>query len=66
VKAGALEVDDARPVGRGDVGVADIPLLRHDPIEHARAARDIDARDRNLFLENVQGGAHAVAREAAA
>src|SRR3954470_23444638 len=66
VQRGASVVDDPRAVGGRDVCVADVPLVRHDPLEHPRAARDLDPRDRNLFLEDVEGGPHAFAREAAA
>ena len=60
------KVDDTSAVGRRDVGVADVPLVRDDPIEHTRAARNLGPADRDLLGEHVEGRPYAGAGRAAA
>ena len=66
MQGGVSEVDDAGAVRGRDVGVAQVPFVGHDPVEHPRAARDLGPRDRDLLLEDVEGGSHPVAGQAAA
>ena len=66
VERGVPAVHDPGTVGVRDVRVAEIPLVRHDPVEHPGAARDLDPPQRNLLLEDVERGPHPVAGEAAA
>src|SRR5919109_592242 len=40
-----LEVHDAIAARRRDVGLSNVPLVRHRPIEHLRSARHAVARD---------------------
>ena len=56
----------ARRSRSSDVGVADVPLRRDDPVEHLRARRDLMDRQRDVLLEDAQRLSHAVAGDAAA
>lgn len=66
VQAGRGEVDDPVPGAVGDVRVADVPLLRHRPVEHLGAGRHLVHLERDVLADDVQGGAHAVTRDAPA
>ena len=66
MQGGVSEVDDAGAVRRRDVGLAQVPLVGNDPVEHPGPARDLGARDRDLLLEDVERGPHPLARQAAA
>ena len=66
VQRGVSEVDDARAIRSRDVRLAHVPLVRDDPVEDPGAARDLGAHDRDLLFQDVEGGPHSVAGQAAA
>ncbi|KPV52094.1 hypothetical protein SE17_17495 [Kouleothrix aurantiaca] len=60
------EIDHALAAAVFDIGVANIPLVGHQPVEHGRARRNLMQRQRHVFLQDAQGFAHARAGDAAA
>jgi hypothetical protein len=48
------------------MSVVDVPLIRHDPIEHLGAAGDLSALERDVLREHLERLAHTIAGEAAA
>ena len=66
VQVVAAEVDDPRAARVGDPGVADVPLLRHDPVEHRGAARHLADLERDEILQAPERRAHALAGDRAA
>jgi hypothetical protein len=59
-------VNDATSVFVGDVGFAEIPLVRHRPVKNPSAARYRgDAKPRKKLLQVPEGLSNALARQAA-
>src|ERR671922_838958 len=59
-----LEVHDAIAARRRDVGLSNVPLVRHRPIEHLRSARHLVDLERDPRPNLAQRPPHAVARDA--
>ncbi len=66
MQIGLLEIDDAPALGVLDVGVLDVPLLRHLPIENRRAARNLVALQRDACPDQLERPANPVPGDAAA
>ena len=66
VEVARLEVHHLAAGGVLDPGVADVPLLRHRPVEHRRAGRDLADLQGNALPDHRQRAADPVARDAAA
>ena len=65
VEVRLAEVDDPLARRRRDVGVADVPLVRHRPVEHLRPARHLVDLERDPLADRRSVCAHAVAGDAA-
>jgi hypothetical protein len=58
-----LEVYDPLSECRSDVGISDIPLLWHSPVEDWRAAWHLRRSQGDLVLDHRQGTPHSVASD---
>src|SRR5882724_9195910 len=61
-----LEIDNSLTMRISDVGVADIPLLRHDPIEDLRSGRHFMNAQWNMAFDGLERLAQAVPSDATA
>ena len=66
VQARMPKVNDAHPIGRGDVCVADVPLIGHRPVEHLCPARDLRPLEWHMLLEDIERRPHAASGQAPA
>src|SRR5262245_25169356 len=60
------EIDDPLAARVLDVGVANVPLLRHQPVEHRRSRGDLLERERHVLLKQAQALTDPVAGDAPA
>src|ERR1700691_4540588 len=65
VQVALLEINDFSPCGIEDKCVADIPFFRNGPIEDLCSRGNLKELERDVFLKNAEGFAHAIASDAA-
>jgi hypothetical protein len=66
MEIGVREIDDLLPAAVPDVGVADIPLARHGPVECPSTCGHFMDFDADMPAEEPERLAHAVAGDASA
>src|SRR5215468_6914862 len=66
VQVGLTEIDEALTARVFDEGIADMPFLRHSPVQHRGTARHLMEGERNPLGNSLQCGAHTAARNATA
>ena len=54
VEIGLAKVDDPFTSGVFNIGVSDVPLLRHGPVKHGRPARNLMNSEGNLPLNALE------------
>ena len=66
VQVGLTEIDEALTASIFDEGIADMPFLRHSPVQHRRATRHLMESERNPLGNSLQRRTHTAARDATA